>query len=69
MTANSSRYSARGEPRSLYEEPAAAPSALLTQADCEALTKKILGFATADETRVSITSSKKRSVVSNSPAS
>ncbi len=60
MTAHGSRHSARGEPRSLYEEPAeeaaAAPSALLTRADCEALTKKILGFATADETRVSIAS-------------
>ena len=58
MTANSSRYPTRGEPRSLYEESAAAPSALLTRADCEALTKKILGFATADETRVSIASGK-----------
>ena len=56
MTAHSSRHPARGEPRSLYEE-SAAPSALLTRADCEALTKKILGFATADETRVSISSS------------
>ena len=59
MTAHSSRHSARGEPRSLYDEPtAAAPSALLTRADCEALTRKILGLATADETRVSIASSK-----------
>jgi predicted Zn-dependent protease len=58
MNNHDSQHPARGEPRSLYEEAAAAPSTLLTQADCEALTKKILGFATADETRVSITSSK-----------
>jgi predicted Zn-dependent protease len=58
MNNHDSQHPARGDPRSLYEEPAAARSALLTQADCEALTKKILGFATADETRVSIASTK-----------
>ena len=31
-------------------------AALLTRAECEALTKKVLSFATADETRVTINS-------------
>ena len=42
-----------GAPRSLFEPP---PPALLTRAECEALTKKVLSFATADETRVTINS-------------
>jgi predicted Zn-dependent protease len=45
-----------GEPRSLFDNTSAAP-ALLTEAECQALTKKVLSFATADETRVTISSS------------
>ena len=41
-----------GAPRSLFT-PVLAP-ALLTRGECEAITKKVLSFATADETRVSI---------------
>jgi predicted Zn-dependent protease len=46
---------ATGAPRSLFESVSAAP-ALLSQAECEALTKKVLSFATADETRVTVSS-------------
>ena len=42
-----------GAPRSLF----APPVQLLTRAECEAITKKVLSFATADETRVTISSS------------
>lgn len=42
-------------PRSLFT-PAAAVT-LLSRDECQALTKKVLSFATADETRVTITSS------------
>jgi predicted Zn-dependent protease len=41
-----------GAPRSLF----APPVALLTRDECEAISKKVLSFATADETRVTITS-------------
>ncbi|MDF1501937.1 TldD/PmbA family protein [Roseisolibacter sp. H3M3-2] len=41
-----------GAPRSLF----AAPARYLSRPDCEAIAKKVLGFATADETRVSIQS-------------
>ena len=41
-----------GAPRTLF----AAPARYLSRADCEAIAKKVLGFATADETRVSIQS-------------
>ncbi len=41
-----------GAPRSLL----AAPARYLSRADCEAIAKKVLGFATADETRVLINS-------------
>ena len=40
-------------PRSLRAAPAAR---LLSRDDCEAITKKLLGFARADETRVTVTS-------------
>ncbi|MGH7678929.1 MAG: TldD/PmbA family protein, partial [Gemmatimonadaceae bacterium] len=56
MTATRSGLSALGEPRSLFE-PAAPPPALLSRDDAEALAKKVLSFATADETRVSINNS------------
>jgi len=42
-----------GGPRSLF----APPVALLSRDECEAIAKKVLSFATADETRVTITSS------------
>jgi hypothetical protein len=41
-----------GAPRSLFP----APIALLTRSECEAIAKKVLSFATADETRVTISS-------------
>ena len=44
-----------GAPRSLFTP--AAPASLLTRDECEAITKKVLSFATADETRVTINSS------------
>jgi predicted Zn-dependent protease len=43
-------------PRSLFT-PAAPPPALLTRDQCEAIAKKVLSFAKADETRVTISSS------------
>lgn len=49
------KHAVREEPRSLFESASAAP-ALLSQAECEALTKKVLSFATADETRVTVSS-------------
>ena len=45
-----------GAPRSLFASANAAPARYLSRADCEAIAKKVLGFATADETRVSIQS-------------
>ncbi len=42
-------------PRSLFDARVAAP-ALLSRDECEALAKKVLSFATADETRVTINS-------------
>jgi predicted Zn-dependent protease len=43
-------------PKSLFAalNASAAPARFLTRADCEALTKKVLGFATADATSVSV---------------
>ena len=41
-----------GAPRPLF----AAPARYLSRPDCEAIAKKVLGFAAADETRVSISS-------------
>jgi predicted Zn-dependent protease len=48
----------RGAPRSLYERgaPAAAPAPVLGRDASEALARKVLGFARADETRVNVTS-------------
>lgn len=45
-------------PRSLFAAPAPlfAPPTLLTREQCEAIAKKVLGFAKADETRVTISS-------------
>ena len=43
-------------PRSLFA-PMAPPPALLSREQCEAITKKVLSFAKADETRVTIASS------------
>ena len=45
-----------GAPRSLFT-PAFAPATLLTREQCDAIAKKVLSFAKADETRVSISSS------------
>ena len=42
----------RGAPRSLFADP----TPLLTREQCEAIAKKVLSFATADETRVTIAS-------------
>ncbi|HYC52895.1 MAG TPA: TldD/PmbA family protein [Gemmatimonadaceae bacterium] len=44
-------------PRSLFEPPRVAAPALLTRDEADAVTKKVLSFATADETRVTIGSS------------
>ena len=63
MSALGSRPSALGTaapdgPRSLFEAPrTAAAATLITREAAEALAKKVLSFATADETRVSINSS------------
>ncbi|MEK7403250.1 MAG: TldD/PmbA family protein [Gemmatimonadota bacterium] len=44
-----------GAPRSLFDPPIiASPIALLTREECEALARKVLSYATADETRVTI---------------
>ena len=42
-----------GAPRSLFAET----TTLLTREECQAIANKILSFATADETRISINSS------------
>ncbi len=44
-----------GAPRSLFAAPEPA-AALLTREECQAIAKKVLSFATADETRVTISS-------------
>src|SRR5262249_44176136 len=49
-----STFNEPGAPRSLFAP--AADNALLTREQCEAITKKVLSYATADETRVTITS-------------
>ncbi|HEY7567573.1 MAG TPA: TldD/PmbA family protein, partial [Gemmatimonadaceae bacterium] len=51
-----SEHATHGAPRSLFASASAAP-ALLSREECEALTKKVLSYATADETRVTVSSS------------
>ena len=57
MSVLSSRTSALGQPdapRSLFEPPRVLAPALLTRDEADAVAKKVLSFATADETRVTI---------------